>query len=119
MNAALAQTYDSTATVYRNVDYKDGNLTKQRREAVLTDVPCRRSSKAGLSALFATTDAAKITRSEKLFTSPKWDIKSGDELFVQGPINAEPVRDADRYFAGETQVYGTHQEIKLEMPGRA
>lgn len=115
---ALEQTYDSIATVYRNVDYQEGSLTKQRREAVYTDIPCRRS-KTSLPGIYATTDAAKITKSEKLFTSPKWIIQKGDELFVSGPAGVIPARDPDRYFAGDSQPYGSHQEIKLEMPGRA
>jgi hypothetical protein len=118
MSAVLEQTYDSKVTVYRKVDYKDGNLTKQKPEKIYTDIPCRRS-KSGLSAIFATTDAAKITRSEKLFTSPEWDIKTGDELYVTGPSSVIQARDPDRYFAGETQLYGSHQEIKLEIQGRA
>lgn len=118
VSAALEQTYDSKATVYRKGDYKEGNLTKQKPLKIYTDIPCRRSN-SGLSAIFATTDAAKITRSEKLFTSSKWDIKNGDELYVTGPSSVIPARDPDRYFAGESQPYGSHQEIKLEIAGRA
>lgn len=115
---ALEQTYDSKATVYRNVDYLEGNLTKQRREPVLTDIPCRRS-KTSLPGIYPTTDVAKISHSEKLFTSPKWVIQTGDELFITGPLGVIPARDPTRYFAGDSQPYGSHQEIKLEIPGRA
>lgn len=120
IGTALAQLYDSKVTVYRNMDYKEGNLTKQKREPVpaLTDIPCRRS-KTSLPGIFMTTDVAKIPKSEKLFTDSHWDIKTGDELFVTGPIGVNPARDPDRYFAGDIQPYGSHQEIKIEIPGRA
>lgn len=117
IKTVLGSTYDSVVTVNRLTDGRTGNATTQTRPAVYTNTPCRRS-KSHLSALNPTTGAATVNSVEVLFLGPEWNIKTGDELLVTGPIGAVNP-GPDRYFAGKPIRYATHQEIKLEIRGRA
>lgn len=117
VNAVLAATYDSRVTVSRLVDRKAGNVTTQTRPAVYTDIPCRRS-KTSLSMLNPANGAATVIDGEKLFLTPEWDIRVGDELLVTGPAGVSNPQ-TDRFFAGKPRIYASHQEIKLEIRGRA
>lgn len=117
VKVVLAATYDSRVTVNRLVDALEGNATTQTRPPLYIDVPCRRS-KTSLPVLNPANGAATVTDSEKLFLAPEWDIRVGDELLVTGPAGV-PNPQTDRFFAGKPLRYASHQEIKLEIRGRA
>lgn len=117
VHAVLDNTYDSRVTVNRLADVKVGNATTQTRPPVYTDIPCRRS-KTSLPVLNPANGAATVIDSEKLFLGPEWDIRVGDELLVTGPAGV-PNPQTDRFFAGKPLRYASHQEIKLEIRGRA
>lgn len=97
--------YTDSVDVYRVVQVKNGNLTKQERKKINTaPIPCRvyNSQKNGPS---MSDTASKVVSTEKLACDLSADIKTGDELMVVrgGSIGREntPVR----YIAGNPQEY--------------
>ena len=73
--------YTDLADVYRVVPEKTGNLTRHRRENVLSAVPCRIYRGAGRP-VDMRQDAARVKQSSKLAADNAADIREGDELII-------------------------------------
>lgn len=117
-----ADWYTDTVDVFRNVAYLDGNLTRQRREQVLTAIPCK-VYQDNDRPINMTQQAANIRQDSKLACDTSADIRAGDELIIhRGAKLGKTVADT-RAFAGEPhyqfEPFGAvipglaHQEIRL------
>lgn len=117
-----ADWYTDTVDVYRAVPYLDGGLTRQRREQVLSAVPCRvyRDNDKPIN---MTQQAANIDQDSKLACDISVDIRPGDELILHRGAKLGYSAPDTRAFAGEPhyqyEPFGAvipglaHQEIRL------
>lgn len=117
-----ADWYTDTVDVYRAVPYLDGGLTRQRREQVLSAVPCR-VYQSDSKAINMTQTAADIRQDDKLACDISVDIRAGDMLIIhRGARLGRPGPDI-RAFAADPNLYYepfgavipglAHQEIRL------
>ncbi len=108
---AVEETYFGTLTVTEMKRVKDisSGLTRSEPEVVLEGQPCRLSFEL-LKAAAATEPAAAVAQAAKLFVSPDVEIKAGAKITVE-----QDGRTADYARSGIPAVYGTHQEIVLEL----
>lgn len=73
--------YTDTVDVYRDVEVKDGNLTRHERKEVLTAQPCR-VYQANDRPIGMSQTAASIKQDSMLACDNSVDIHAGDELII-------------------------------------
>ena len=111
----IEKLYEDLATISRHVKAKKlSGETKLERQVVYNDVPCRLSQKA-LSAGYQTEAANEIAYETKLFIQPELEIKPGDIV----AINRLRLGPMSEYTAGESFLYGSHQEVILTQEAKA
>ncbi len=108
--------YTDLADVYRVVPEKTGNLTRHRRENVLSAVPCRIYRGAGRP-VDMRQDAARVKQSSKLAADNAADIREGDELIITRGGRLGQARDKIRAFAGKPEYY--YEPFGAVAPGLA
>ena len=114
--------YTDTLDVWRNVEFKDGSLSRFERQQVLTGVPCRIYQSDNRAINMAQT-AADIQQQDKLACAPDVDIRAGDELLIHRGAGLGKTGPTIRAFAADPNLYYepfgavipglAHQEIKL------
>lgn len=114
--------YTDLCDVWRVVQTKDGALTRQERQQVLTAVPCR-IYQSDSRAIRMTQTASDIHLEDKLACGASADIRAGDELVITRGGRLGKPGPKIRAFAGEPNLYYEpfgailpglgHQEIRL------
>ena len=114
--------YTDTMDVWRNVSVKDGNLTRQERQQVLTGIPCR-IYQSDNKPINMTQTASNISQNDHLACDVSVDIHAGDELIItrggklgrQGPTIRAFASDPNPYYEpfGAIMPGLAHQEIRL------
>ena len=117
-----SQWYTDTVDVFRVVQTKEGNLTRQKREQVLSKIPCRiyRENDRAIAMKAASAD---LKQTQKLALDNSVDIRAGDELHtIRGGALGEGDEEL-RAFAGSPhkfyEPFGAvipslaHQEVVL------
>lgn len=111
---ALESAYDGRCDIveYQDVTDEGTGLSQGEEAVVLEGQPCKLSFEKQ-AAVSQTDTAAAVTQGLKLFLAPEIKIRPGSKIIVtQNGITGA-------YSAsGEPAVYGTHQEIALELFGR-
>lgn len=114
--------YTDTVDVFRNVPCKEGNLTRHRREEVLSAVPCR-IYQSNDRTINMSQGASYFKQDSMMACDNSWEIHAGDELIIHrgGGIGKDSFDT--RAFAGDPhyhfEPFGAvipglaHQEIKL------
>jgi hypothetical protein len=110
--AVLERLYEDrcTISVAAPVLDPDTNITSMQWEDVVTDEPCRLSFEAVKSPETA-EGAAKVSQTVQLFLSSDTDVLPGSRISVERPGGF--IRQYR--LSGEPAVYGSHQEIPLEL----
>ena len=108
--------------VWRNVPVKDGNLTRQKRQQVLTGIPCRIYQSDNKPINMAQT-ASSVSQNDHLACDISVDIHVGDELIIirggklgrPGPTIRAFASDPNLYYEpfGAIMPGLAHQEIRL------
>lgn len=119
--------YTDTMDVWRNVPVKDGNLTRQERQQVLTGIPCR-IYRSGDNPIRMSQQAASIQQTDKLACGLDADIRDGDELIITRGARLGKPGPVTRAFAADPVYYYEpfgailpgldHQEIPLRQEER-
>lgn len=114
--------YTDTMDVWRNVPVKDGNLTRQERQQVLTGIPCR-VYQSDNKPINMTTTAADVQQNDHLACDISIDVRAGDELMITrggrlgraGPVIRAFAADPNLYYEpfGAIMPGLSHQEIRL------
>lgn len=114
--------YTDTMDVWRNVPVKDGNLTQQKRQQVLTGIPCRIYQSDNKPINMSQT-ASSVSQNDHLACDISVDIHAGDELIItrggklgrQGPTIRAFASDPNLYYEpfGAIMPGLAHQEIRL------
>lgn len=111
---ALESTYEGECTIIGHRDVKDEKtkLSREEEVIVLQGQPCKLSFER-LAAASRTETVSTVSQGVKLFLAPEIRVGSGSRIVVtQNGVT-------DEYCAsGEPAVYGTHQEIVLELARR-
>lgn len=119
--------YTDSMTIYRVSEYQDGSITKQRREIVRENIPCRiaKRSKSGIK---MTDNASENMGNDLMVCDNAVDVRSGDELEVIRGGMLGHAEHKTRYFAGDPDALYTpfggvtpgidHQEIPLFAQNR-
>ncbi|MDR0905765.1 MAG: hypothetical protein LBN00_06285 [Oscillospiraceae bacterium] len=119
--------YTDLMSIYRNTPYKEGNLTKQRRDEIQTAIPCRVYQKSA-SQLKMTVTAAEYNPSTMLACDNGVDIIPGDELHITRG-GALGKTSTEVYYAGQPDNYFepfggvlpgmAHQQVPISSTQRA
>lgn len=114
--------YTDTMDVWRNVPVQDGALTRQKRQQVLTGIPCR-IYQSGDKPINMAQTAANIQQDDHLACDVSVDIRAGDEFIITRGGKLGKPGPAIRAFAGDPNLYYepfgavipglAHQEIQL------
>lgn len=114
--------YTDTMDVWRNVPVQDGALTRQERQQVLENIPCR-IYQSDNKPINMTQTAANIQQQDKLACAPDADIRAGDELLIHRGAGLGKTGPTIRAFAADPNLYYepfgavipglAHQEIRL------
>lgn len=114
--------YTDTMDVWRNVSVKNGNLTRQKRQQVLTGIPCRIYQSDNKPINMSQT-ASSVSQNDHLACDVSVDIHAGDELIItrggklgrQGPTIRAFASDPNLYYEpfGAIMPGLAHQEIRL------
>ena len=114
--------YTDTMDVWRNVPVKDGNLTRQDRQQVLTGIPCR-IYQSDNKPINMTQTASSASQNDHLACDISVDIHAGDELIItrggklgrQGPTIRAFASDPNLYYEPFGAIIPglAHQEIRL------
>lgn len=114
--------YTDLMDVYRVAEIKDGNLTRQERQRVLTAIPCR-IYQSDNKAINMTQTAANVQESDHLACDISVDIQAGDELIITRGGKLGKPGPKIRAFAADPNLYYepfgaiipglAHQEIRL------
>ena len=108
--------YTDTVDVYRDVEVKDGNLTRHERKEVLTAQPCR-VYHANDRPIGMSQTAASIKQDSMLACDNSVDIHAGDELIIhRGGRLGKSLFDT-RAFAGDPHYY--FEPFGAVIPGLA
>lgn len=118
----FADWYTDLVDVYRVVSTTTKHLTKNTRQLIYSDIPCRIYQDSSVSPGM-TQDAAHIKQDSMLALSNEWDIHAGDELIVSRGGKLGYTQYKSRAFAGDPhhhfEPFGAvmpqldHQEIKM------
>lgn len=106
---AIESQYDSKCDVIELKPKVVNNITKKVEENVLTAQNCRVSFEDINVNVQTDTESKKIQKI-KLFIAPELEIKAGSKIIVTGRGRMTEYKNS-----GEPAVYGTHQEIMLEL----
>lgn len=114
--------YTDLMDVWRNTPTKDGNLTRQERQQVLTGIPCR-IYQSDNKPINMTQTAANVQESDHLACDISVDIRAGDELVITRGGRLGKSGQTVRAFASDPNLYYepfgaiipglAHQEIRL------
>ena len=114
--------YTDTMDVWRNVPVQDGALTRQERQQVLENIPCR-IYQSDNKPIHMTQTAANIQQNDHLACDISVDIRAGDELIITRGGRLGKPGPAIRAFAADPNLYYepfgaimpglSHQEIRL------
>lgn len=111
-----ADWYTDSLDVFRAKNIREGNLTRKKRERVLSAVPCRIYSSKD-NPITTTQTGASVKQSAKLALANEIEIKAGDELLItRGGILGKTAA-VERYFAGTPQAY--YEPFGAVIPGLA
>lgn len=110
------QWYTDTVDVFRVVPVKQGNLTRNERQQVLTAVPCRIYT-ADDKVPSMTQTSANIKQTQKIALDNDVDIRAGDELHIIRGGKLGKSDEALRAFAGTTHKY--YEPFGAVIPGLA
>jgi len=109
--AAIESTYEGTSNIFEKQPYKDPDtkVTSQRLVKVVENQPCHLS----FSSTPATDDTETVSELRqviKLFLAPEIVVKPGSKIEITQAGRTE-------FYSGSGQpaVYGSHQEIVLEL----
>ncbi len=108
---AVEGAYEGVCTVveYASTTDEKTKISRQGEVVVVQNQPCRLSFEK-TSAALQTDTAAKMSQGVKLFAAPEVRIKPGSKVVVtQNGVTGEYAA------SGEPAVYGSHQEIMLEL----
>lgn len=108
--------YTDTMDVWRNVPVKDGNLTRQERQQVLTGIPCR-IYQSDNKPINMTQTAANINQNDHLACDVSVDIHAGDELIITRGGKLGRQCPTIRAFASDPNLY--YEPFGAIMPGMA
>lgn len=97
--------YTDTFDTFRVTQTTEGGITKNERNQVLSNVPCRVYNNPTAD-IQMEEQAATTSAGNTLCCDVGTDIRTGDEVIVKrsAGIRAEPV-SVDRYFAGKPNIY--------------
>lgn len=114
--------YTDTVDVWRNVEVRDGSLTRQERRQVLSGIPCRLYQVDAPEIRMSQT-AASADQKDWLQCDNEVDIREGDELIIhrgaglgkQAPDIRAFASDPNHFFEpfGAILPGLAHQEIRL------
>lgn len=108
---AIESTYDGLCNIYEKQPYKDTDtkVTSQKLVKKVEDQPCHLSF-SSISATDDTETVSKLRQVTKLFLAPEITVKPGSKIEVTQAARTE-------FYSGSGQpaVYGSHQEIVLEL----
>ena len=114
--------YTDTLDVWRNVEVKDGSLSRFERQQVLTGIPCR-IYQSDNKPINMTQTAANINQNDHLACDISVDIQTGDELIIHRGGRLGKPGPTIRAFSGDPNLYYepfgaiipglAHQEIRL------
>ncbi|MDR2024383.1 MAG: hypothetical protein LBQ71_14320 [Hungatella sp.] len=108
---AIESTYDGTCNIYEKQSYKDPDtkVTSQRLVKKVENQPCHLSF-SSISATDDTETVSKLWQVTKLFLAPEITVMPGSKIEVIQAGRTE-------FYSGSGQpaVYGSHQEIVLEL----
>lgn len=108
--------YTDRVDIWRTVDVKTGNLTRKRREMVLSSVPCRIYRSDDKAPTMTSTDA-EIKQTNKLAVDLSVDIRAGDELIITRGGGLGHGEETLRVFAGTPNRY--YEPFGAVIPGLA
>lgn len=108
---AIETMYDGTCNIIEYQKIKKANMsTGFQNVTVLENEPCRLSFKTIGSTVQTGNIASAVTQVITLFISPDVVIKPGSKIVV-----TQNNKTTEYKHSGESAVYGTHQEIILEL----
>ena len=102
--------------VWRNVPVKDGNLTRQERQQVLTGIPCR-VYQSDNKPINMTQAASNVSQNDRLACGIDVDIQAGDKLVVTRGGRLGKPGPTIRAFAADPNLY--YEPFGAIMPGLA
>ena len=100
--------------VWRNVPVKDGNLTRQERQQVLTGIPCR-VYQSDNKPINMTQTASNVSQNDRLACGIDVVVTRGGRLGKPGPTVRAFAGDPNLYYEpfGAIMPGLAHQEIRL------
>ena len=108
--------YTDTMDVWRNVSAKDGNLTRQERQQVLTGIPCR-IYQSDSKPISMSQTASSVSQNDRLACDVSVDIRAGDELIITRGGKLGRQSPTVRAFASDPNLY--YEPFGAIMPGLA
>ena len=108
--------YTDTMDVWRNVPVKDGNLTRQERQQVLTGILCR-IYQSDNKPINMTQTASSVSQNDHLACDVSVDIHAGDELIITRGGKLGRQGPTIRAFASDPNLY--YEPFGAIMPGLA
>lgn len=99
----FASWYTDTMDVLRVVDVEANGLTKQTREKVGSNIPCR-IYQSSLPPITMQDTAAEVRNANKLMCPVETDLRKGDELLVKRGALVDG-GGVERCFVGDIQDY--------------
>lgn len=108
---AIESLYTGSCTIIEYGSFRDevSKITRQAERTVLEGQPCKLSFEKTTAAV-QTDTAAAVGQGVKLFIAPEVEVKPGSKIIV-----AQNGRRGEYLASGEPAVYGSHQEIMLEL----
>ena len=108
--------YTDTMDVWRNVEVKDGSLSRFERQQVSTGIPCR-IYQSDNKPINMTQTAANINQNDHLACDVSVDIHMGDELIIHRGGRLGKPGPTIRAFASDPNLY--YEPFGAIMPGLA
>lgn len=109
--AVVEQMYDGVCSVYGMQQIKDPETRVTRQEEILVaqSIPCHLSF-SGTSAAAGSETVTAVPQTIKLFLAPELVIEPGSRIEVTQQGRTEAYAQS-----GKAAVYGSHQEILLDL----
>lgn len=109
--AAIESTYDGICNIYEKQPRKDPDtkVTSQKLVKVVENQSCHLSF-SSISAADGTETVSKLRQVIKLFLEPEIVVKAGSKIEVTQAGRTECYSRS-----GQPAIYGSHQEIVLEL----